>query len=244
MQEQEGAAVDTAAESDNSGSPADLAQIADLVKSTVAEALAPLNEEIQAAKKNKTERRNHKLAEDVKAREAEIAKLRSELDRLSPDTVEAKEAHFERLKEDYLKQQKEFQEFRGEFDRQKAALRRKELDELVLRDVAPEHREHALDLMEGTLSRQKIDIDNEDLADVAEKLRGRIQPLLSVPQRKTTGEGSPVDRQPETPADPNKVDWTSYKSWEEVPDQLKAHVPLDVFKKLVKPTGGSGGLRI
>jgi len=232
--------VDTPAD-EGKDTPDIAATVAAAIEAALAPALAPLREDVESIRRNKLDTRNKKLNDEIAARDNMIAELKSKVESLSPETAETKDALVQRFRDDLANQVKKMADVEAKFAAAQSKLRRKELEDLVLADVAPAHREVALDLMEGTLHRQQINIDEtDDLASLVEPLKKKIASTLSVPEVQS-GNANPSDNVPGAPIDPDKISWLrpdgtpTFRDYASIPEEIRHLLPQDVFQKMVKP---------
>lgn len=248
MTEPNDEAVDTAPDE---GTQDVSALVADAVSAVLTDALAPLRDDVETIRRNKLDARNKKLNDESSAKDEEIEALKKQVLDLQPETAEAKDALVQRFRDDLSTQVKELATVKAQFQDAQRKLRRKELEDLVLADVATAHRDVALDLLEGTLRRQNINIDEvEDVGTIAGPLKQRIASALSVPEVQG-GDPKPTTTTPGAPIDPDKIEWLTpdgrpaYSEYGLIPEEIRHLLPPEVFQKMIKPTQKDfGGLNL
>jgi len=250
MEDKQKPAVDTAGPED-SGSPDVAAIIEQKVAAILDSKLSGIAEVVDASK-NKIQRRNDELANQLKAERERAETLESKLKELGladggsvDQKLSAKDEALRLMRADLEANNKQMAEIQAQWKADQSKLRRKELEDLVLGDVASDAREDGRMLISGYLGDRRINLDDtDDLATLAKTMRDRFLPRLAAPTADRR-DGTPSATQPGTPADPNKVNWSNYSAYDQVPPELRSHIPDDVFEAWIKPKGGGGaGLRI
>jgi len=233
----------------SAGTPApDLSGLLEKVSEIIDQKLEPVASIVNESK-NKSQRRNEELASQLKAEREKRESLEGKLSELGlanggsvDEGLQLLTAQFSKLREDYDEQQKALAEMQAANAQAQSALRRKELEDLVLGDVAPDAKEDGRFMMDGYLKNKGIDLDTtKDLGALANAIRDRFLPRLSV-SNADTRTAQATGNQPGVHVDPSRVNWDEFRSYADVPKNLKSHIPPDVFKRMEKPSfGGTGG---
>lgn len=221
----------------------------------LADAIGPITEVVEASK-NKLQRRNDELAAELKSKNETIESFKTKIEKFGLEgdgggveqKLEARDDALKFLRESMASMEQNLEAERKARLATESKLRRKELDDLVLGDVAPDLRETARATMEGTLHLQNVKIDEtEDLGTLAEMLRAKIKPILAIPTPES-GAGTPSQRPAEAVKDPTSVDWNSYTSLDDVPASLHRHIPIEQVERMLQSKQdnkrGVGGIGI
>lgn len=229
----------------------DYSALLDKVSAIIDQKLEPVQEIVNESK-NKSQRRNEELASQLKAEREKREGLETQLKNAGvadggtvDDHVKLLTAQMGKLREDYDANLASGQEGASELKALKSELRRKELDELVLGGVATGDREVVRDMMSGYFQNNGIDPDtHQDLPALAKTVRERFLPRLSI-QQADERTATSVQTQPGAPVDLSKVVWDDYKSFIDVPKNLRTSIPPEVFKRMETPSygGTQGGVK-